>query len=275
MESSPSINELAAALSKTQGAIGSVAKGLTNPFYKSKYAPLSACWDVIRKPLSDNGLSVTQTTECSPDAVIVVTTLMHNSGQWISSKLSMPPVKNDPQGIGSAITYARRYSLMGIVGIATDDDDDDGNAACGRGNVNLKPLPPVEAVELESFVRREKQDADNPTIKPVESVAEKVFHTDDEKLTNDQLGRIHKEFMILGYQEPEQDAEFTPFLRQERERRLAETARILGIDGRLESTKDISKKQAITLIGTLIKMVKEKEAKEQKDKESKNGENIK
>jgi hypothetical protein len=145
MNRSEQINELAAALAKAQGDLKGAVKDSANPFFKSKYADLASVWDACRTPLSKNGLSIIQTHVPSPDEVVVETTLAHSSGQWISSVLSAKPVKNDPQGIGSCITYLRRYSLSSMVGIAPEDDD--GNAAShsnGNGNGYHKesPLPP-------------------------------------------------------------------------------------------------------------------------------------
>lgn len=137
---SPEINKLAEGLSKAQAEITGALKDSSNPFFKSKYADLAATWDACRLPLSKNGLSVIQTTQVSDQgSVYLETTLAHSSGQWIKGALPINPVKNDPQGIGSAITYARRYALAAIVGVAQVDDD--GEAAHGRANLLPRPLP--------------------------------------------------------------------------------------------------------------------------------------
>ena len=128
MLTSPQINELAAALSKAQGAMKGAVKDSSNPHFKSKYADLSSVWDACRKVLAANGLSVIQTPEESErQEVRISTTLLHSSGQWITSTYAIPVTKADAQGYGSAITYARRYSLAAMVGVAPEDDD--GNAA--------------------------------------------------------------------------------------------------------------------------------------------------
>jgi len=133
---SQDIIELAKALSKAQGEFITPKKDSDNPFFKSKYADLATIWDSCRKILSSNGLCVIQTTEVSPPEIVVLRTmLLHNSGQWIVSKLCMKPIKNTPQDIGSCITYARRYSLSAIVGIAAEDDD--GNMASDNKNIKL------------------------------------------------------------------------------------------------------------------------------------------
>jgi len=124
MNKSDTIGELARALIEVQKVLEGAKKDAINPFFKAKYADLSSVWDACRKPLGENGLAVTQTLDFTDGAgVVVETTLLHSSGEWISGRLCVTPVKNDPQGIGSAITYARRYSLAAIVGICPEDDD--------------------------------------------------------------------------------------------------------------------------------------------------------
>lgn len=125
---SESIAELVAALAKAQGAMVAAAKSNTNPHFKSKYADLASVWDAIREPLSANGLSVLQPVTAEGAAVTVTTILAHSSGQFISEVLTMTATQNTPQGVGSAITYGRRYALSALVGVAADADDD-GNAA--------------------------------------------------------------------------------------------------------------------------------------------------
>lgn len=137
------INELASALSKAQGEMELAQKTNENPFFKSSYADLAECWNVCRAPLSKNGLCVVQTIDQTDKGTVLETLLAHSSGQWISGHQYIVPVKNDPQGVGAAITYARRYGLMAIVGIAPCDEDDDGNAAASRGKpAPVKPLAP-------------------------------------------------------------------------------------------------------------------------------------
>lgn len=141
MNQSETINELAAALSKAQAEIRGYKEDSSNPFFRSRYGDLTSVWAAAREPLTKNGLSVVQTLEglapVSVDVenkngstervylspVCVHTTLLHESGQWIRGSITMMPDKPGPQAAGSAITYARRYSLAAIVGIAPQDDD--------------------------------------------------------------------------------------------------------------------------------------------------------
>ncbi len=128
MNTSEQINEVATALAKAQGMITGALKDSTNPHFKSSYADLASIWDACRSALSSNGLAVVQMTDKSDkDEVIVVTRIMHSSGQWIEGTLALPVSKADAQGYGSALTYARRYGLAAAVGIAQVDDD--GNLA--------------------------------------------------------------------------------------------------------------------------------------------------
>jgi len=138
MYKSDTTGELAKALAIAQGKIEGAKKDSENPFFKSSYADLASIWEACRKPLSDNGLSVVQTTSNNEDySIVVETTLLHSSGEWITGELGLKAVKEDPQGLGSAITYARRYALAAMVGVAPDDDD--GESATDRKPVQ-KPV---------------------------------------------------------------------------------------------------------------------------------------
>jgi hypothetical protein len=143
MERSENIGDLAGALAKAQGAIKGAAKGKENPFYKSSYADLACVMEACREALSKNAIAVIQSTQFDGDGKWIETILAHSSGQWISSRYPVKPVKDDPQGLGSAVTYARRYSLMALVGIVAEDEDDDGNMASGKtaGNSSTAPEP--------------------------------------------------------------------------------------------------------------------------------------
>lgn len=129
---SGTISELAKAMAQAQALIGSAHKDKENTFFHSKYADLSSVWDACRVPLSKNGLSVLQRTFMEDGTILLETILFHSSGEWISSILEVNPVKNDPQGVGSALTYARRYSLSSLVGVSPFDDD-------GEGAMNRPP----------------------------------------------------------------------------------------------------------------------------------------
>lgn len=130
MKKSEDITNLAAALLKAQAEIKNAPKSAINPHFRNKYVPLDEMIPVCKEALNANGISFIQGAEQSEhgDVLHLSTMLLHTSGQWIESTLTMRPVKPDPQGIGSCITYARRYALAAICGVASDEDDD-ANAA--------------------------------------------------------------------------------------------------------------------------------------------------
>lgn len=131
MERSESIAKLAEALSKAQGEIEGAKKGKENPHFRSKYADLDSTWEACRRPLSAHGLSVVQLPFDCDGKIGVETILMHSSGEWIKGNISVKMTQEtNPQNAGSILTYLRRYSLQGAVGIAPEDDD--GNAASGK-----------------------------------------------------------------------------------------------------------------------------------------------
>lgn len=132
MEKSESIKELATALNKVQSKLQAAKKGSENPYFKSKYADLLAVWDACREPLTENGLSVVQVADTDEQGRgYLETLLIHTSGEWVKGRLPLMSLKADPQSQGSAITYARRYSLSAIVGLCTEEDDD-GEKAMAR-----------------------------------------------------------------------------------------------------------------------------------------------
>lgn len=125
---SPTIAELAKAYSAFQASDLGAKKNANNPAFKNKYADLGSIWDVVREPLAAHGLSVVQQPMPSERGELRLrTTVMHVSGEWIASEIAMPLGKVDPQGYGSAITYARRYALAAMLGVTQEDDD--GHAA--------------------------------------------------------------------------------------------------------------------------------------------------
>lgn len=136
------MKEIAAALVKAQKAFGPALKTSTNPAFRSKYAKLENCIDAVIDALNDNGIMLMQNTHDHPTGIVVETLFLHESGEVVSNgKLYVPAAKNDPQGFGSALTYARRYSLMAACGIAPEDDD--GNVATKAVQEAAKPPKPA------------------------------------------------------------------------------------------------------------------------------------
>lgn len=127
------LSNLATALAAAQGQMAHAAKDSKNPHFKSSYASLASVLDAIREPLSANGLAIVQHPSRTEGGLVCVETiLLHKSGEFVSSVLSAKAAQDTPQGIGSTITYLRRYGLMAVVGIAADDDD---------GEAASRPLP--------------------------------------------------------------------------------------------------------------------------------------
>lgn len=148
MKMSPTIGALAEALSKAQGEMSAAEKDAENPFYKSNYSTFASVVEALRIPFRNNKLSYSQPTRIEQDgSVTVETILMHASGEYLIGELTAKPVKSDPQGIGSLVSYTKRYSLQAMAGVASADDDD-GNAASGKGAASPAPPKPKAKSEL-------------------------------------------------------------------------------------------------------------------------------
>lgn len=133
MRSSEALNELATALAKAQGKMTNATLNKVNPHFKSKYADLAAIRDAVTLPLASEGIAVLQVVGSDEGGSYLTTRLVHTSGQWVESIHPLPATAK-PQEFGSALTYARRYSLAAICGISAEEDDD----ANGAGN---EPTP--------------------------------------------------------------------------------------------------------------------------------------
>jgi hypothetical protein len=128
MNKSESIKELAAALAKAQPLIQGAKKDKNNPAFKSKYADLSSVTEAIDSAIPAQGLSYVQVSHDRENAAVIETVILHSSGEWMGcGPVAVPVVKHDAHGFGSALTYARRYSLSAAFGVVPEDDD--GNAA--------------------------------------------------------------------------------------------------------------------------------------------------
>lgn len=151
MKTSEQINEIAAALAKAQGAIVNPGKDSENPAFKtggrvSKYAGLADALVIIRKELSGVGVAILQAPRIEGDAQVLDTRLVHTSGQWVGCEWPIGRLGMKQQELGSATTYARRYSLFSLVGIAGADDDDDGNAASLQHGLLAKSAEPGKKI---------------------------------------------------------------------------------------------------------------------------------
>jgi len=150
MQKSEQINELAKALCKAQAEMTPAVKDSDNPYFKSKYADYLSVWKACTKALVNNDLSVSQLVDSAPDgSPTLVTLLLHTSGQWLMGTQPIIVMKKDPQGVGSSITYARRYGLAAL--LALPQEDDDGEASMIRP-AQKQPIkhPQIPATEFPS-----------------------------------------------------------------------------------------------------------------------------
>lgn len=147
IEHSPELGKLILAVHRVQGAVGGVKKDAKNPHFKNRYATLEAVIDAARPALQANGMAFTQAPGAIVDGAVEITTmLMHTSGEWLRSTLHVPLAKRDAQGVGSAITYGCRYSLMAALGLPPVDDDGQAAVAPAKApDAPAKPLGPAYA----------------------------------------------------------------------------------------------------------------------------------
>ncbi len=217
MNKSETIAKIAEAVSKMQSQIKRSELDGENPYYNSKYSTLSAVWDACRTPLTDNGLSIIQTAVSPPaveDWISIETTLMHESGEWVSGIMSAKLAKFDPQTVGSCVTYLRRYSLAAICGISPDEDDD-GNATIQYEKDNIKtiPVPPdVTVTEMASdkqikaiyaIIHSKQPNLDKVTFVNealgLLGTPEELKHISTNTVTKDMVKKIFDKFKIFGW----------------------------------------------------------------------------
>lgn|SRR6202167_5603978 len=163
---SDSLKELAGALAKAQSKMESAGIKSNNPFYKTKYASFASIVKASRPALTENGLAVTQRVTFESDISVLITMLLHTSGEYLSSTIKIRPTKEDPQSFGSYLSYIKRYAYAAIVGVICDDEDDDAEEAMvphrdqreeGRGNMRNPNLDdPISKDQRDSLIRRLK-----------------------------------------------------------------------------------------------------------------------
>ena len=161
IETSDDITALAKALPKAQAAFGKVGKDAANPHFNSRYASLVEITDATLPALNAAGITVLQPVAVGETGVEVTTILMHESGQWLRATHTVPISRRDAQGVGSALTYARRQALQALLTVAAAGEDDDGEGAVGRGAAAsrppLPPAPPPEKPPMHDRVERLEQ----------------------------------------------------------------------------------------------------------------------
>ena len=201
------MSKLSAALVAFQSECPSVAFDSKNPHFKNRYASLAAIHKVVTPILIKHGLAVLQFPVSEDGKAGCVTRIVHESGESMEQTLMLPLAKNDPQGAGAAITYARRYGLSGALGLVTEEDDD-GEAASGRAaavakpNSQPEPRAPKKAPAMSSANREKLKFAARERLKEltgdsgtaddvmnlIKGVAEHLGHASAIQLTDDEFG---------------------------------------------------------------------------------------
>lgn len=189
---SPELAELAKALNEAQAMIDPPKKDKDNPFFRSKYADLASNVDATKAALKANGLSLTQQTTILPThGFVLVSYLLHASGQWMRSIAPLRPVKNDPQGLGSVITYMRRYAWSAITGTAPEDDD--GNAASDN-NVSQPPAKVAKTA-------KPKQEIKPTQTERVQEWAKKILAVETKEGLDDVLADLREAYKLFTNEE--------------------------------------------------------------------------
>ena len=167
---SQNIGALSAALSKAQGEFDHAKKDVKNEFFKSKYADLSSCIDAVVGALNANGIGLMQRTYECKDGVMVETIFVHESGEVMEcGLLHVPASKHDAMGFGSALTYARRYSLLAASGLAPDDDD---------GVAASRPTPKIDAGMMADHIAAIDASANKEELQTAYKAAYEACHGD-------------------------------------------------------------------------------------------------
>jgi hypothetical protein len=193
VNTSEQINEIAAALSKAQSKIVGAEKDGRNPHFNAKYSSLASVWEACRGPLTENNLSVTQGLSNDDNRIKCTTMLMHSSGQFIKSELSMTPQQGTPQAAGSCATYLRRYSLQAMVGVAPDDDD--GSAASAPSpTIRAATSAPLPSSVVPGFDPTNKAHAEKLT---AECMKRKIFGDNQKNLFAAMKGKSFSELEAL------------------------------------------------------------------------------
>lgn len=194
---SENINEIASALSKAQGEMKPAVFNKTNSFYKSGYADFASCMDACRIPLSKNNLAISQLPSMGADGrVVLATLLVHSSGQWMACEFPlMAKNLDDIQTMGKSITYAKRYSLCGILGIVSEKDEDDD----GESYVE-KTQPPRKQPNNQQFDDKKSQPKQNPQGNQTVSKTENVvpLNPEQEMMSDVQLHQLMEDLAKCG-----------------------------------------------------------------------------
>lgn len=249
MERSETIGKLSEALAKAQGEMKPASFDAQNPHFRSKYATLASIMDACRGALSQNQIAVVQGTSVIEDRVIVTTMLVHASGEYISDQLSMNIIKDSPQAIGSAITYARRYSLASLVGVVSDEDDD-AEAAMPKSQIKentQKPAKPSQVTNLDEH--KKTRVSSNPKSESADK-AEKTPQKPDNKGEQAQK-RVQKIRLLFN---------LSAKLGQTPDDMKAVIGNLIGLDRPIKESAEIKDSDLDTVINAFSKELELKEA---------------
>jgi hypothetical protein len=186
LQHTESIAALSEAIALAQAEVENATKGSVNPAFKSKYADLAEVLNTVRPVFSKHGIAITQHPQLDNGVVTVTTLLSHKSGEWMASDCSAPVSKHDAQGVGSAITYCRRYALAALTGVAQEDDDGNsavGNAAKGGSGQQVRPAIPLPPPSALAAAKERYKEAK-------EKAFAKLLTTMDEPTAREHLGNI-------------------------------------------------------------------------------------
>lgn len=196
--------ELFTALSKAQSEMGGAKKNSVNPFYKSNYANLESVLNAIRGPLTDNGLSIIQTTKMLPDSQLaLITHLCHSSGETIIGEYPIIAKDDTPQAIKSAISYARRTAILAIVCLHEEDDDD--NAASKKGSYEPKESKPVSKTnsggnsQAPGATITDVGSKPTPDTKPKADMPKQEAKNGNSEITPGQQAELYRIAQVHGY----------------------------------------------------------------------------
>lgn len=205
MNTSEQISEFAKAMAAAQVEIANPVKNAENPHFKSSYVDLAGGLNEVRPILASHGIAILQSTFAENDYMMLTTRLLHTSGQWIESVYPVCKFPARQQEIGSALTYARRYSLFALAGIAGADDDDDGNEASKEKTpappkkVQAPKLPNMEHMAYAADFRTELANATRTDeirdLWKLQRVARERMGLAD---TDPLAGELHKEWLARG-----------------------------------------------------------------------------
>ena len=181
MNKSESIAALSAALAKAQAEMSNASKTSENPHFKSRYADLAEVLNTVRPVMAKHGISVIQMPSFSSDMASVETLMTHSSGEWISNICSAPVSKQDAQGVGSAITYLRRYSLAAFAGVAQEDDD--GNMAAAMPEPSLAAAPRMGRAAIDPILHDIAAAPDSAALKQIAEDSKAICITSSDPKT--------------------------------------------------------------------------------------------